>query len=163
MLKTNRHFKSISFNKINSIKNDFEGKIPHANIDNKELYNKINIDKKHNLKKSKNSIKLTINKYINDNLAVDYKNILNNNTMINTKQDLIFHNDISINDFQLLAVIGKGSFGKVMLAKFLLDNKYYALKIMKKDFLCEKNQIIHVNDECLILRSINNPFIVNFK
>lgn len=34
---------------------------------------------------------------------------------------------------------------------------------MKKDLLFERRQIAHIKNECLILRSIDNPFIVNFK
>lgn len=41
----------------------------------------------------------------------------------------------SIKDFELLRVLGKGSYGKVVLAKNIYTNKYYAIKVIDKYFL----------------------------
>lgn len=43
---------------------------------------------------------------------------------------------LSIDQFQLLKVLGRGSYGKVMLVKQHTDNKLYAMKILKKSELC---------------------------
>lgn len=40
---------------------------------------------------------------------------------------------ISINDFQLLTVVGRGSFGKVYLVKNKATGLPFAMKILKKD------------------------------
>ena len=39
---------------------------------------------------------------------------------------------LTVNDFTTLKVIGKGSYGKVLLVKKNDDNKIYAMKILKK-------------------------------
>ena len=40
---------------------------------------------------------------------------------------------IALEDFQMVKVIGRGSFGKVYLVRHKEQNKPYALKILKKD------------------------------
>jgi len=40
---------------------------------------------------------------------------------------------ISLDDFQMLKVIGRGSFGKVYLVRHKESEKPFALKILKKD------------------------------
>lgn len=49
---------------------------------------------------------------------------------------------ISINDFQLLTVVGRGSFGKVYLCRHKDSGMPYAMKILKKDQLVKKNLLI---------------------
>lgn len=46
----------------------------------------------------------------------------------------------SVNDFSILSVIGKGTYAKVYLVRHLKDNKLYALKVLKKKYIIEKNQ-----------------------
>jgi serum/glucocorticoid-regulated kinase 2 len=45
------------------------------------------------------------------------------------------NSSISINDFSLLTVIGKGSYAKVILVKKKDNNKIYAMKILKKKYI----------------------------
>jgi len=71
--------------------------------------------------------------------------------------------DITINDFQKLKLIGKGSFGKVFLVKNIRNNKLYALKILVKDLIRQKRQIIHTKTEREILEKMDHPFIVKLK
>ena len=49
---------------------------------------------------------------------------------------------ISISEFQLLTVVGRGSFGKVYLVKKKDNGQPYAMKILKKDQLIKKNLLI---------------------
>ena len=42
-------------------------------------------------------------------------------------------NYITLDDFLLLSVIGKGGYAKVLLIRKIKDNKLYALKVIKKD------------------------------
>lgn len=46
-----------------------------------------------------------------------------------------------IEDFVLLKVLGKGSFGKVMLAQLKKSNRYFAIKALKKDVVLEDDDI----------------------
>lgn len=68
---------------------------------------------------------------------------------------------VSKEDFDLLTVIGRGSFGKVMQVRHKKDGKIYAMKVMRKDAIIAKNQVTHTRDEKNILQSIRHPFIVN--
>jgi len=56
---------------------------------------------------------------------------------------------ISINDFQLLKVIGRGSFGKVYLVRKKDSGLPYAMKILKKDQLIKKNLLIKTQGKYL--------------
>ena len=44
-----------------------------------------------------------------------------------------------MDDFVLLKVIGRGAFAKVFLVRKLNNNKHYAMKILRKQQLVEKN------------------------
>lgn len=73
---------------------------------------------------------------------------------------------ITIDDFDLLKVIGKGAFGKVMLVrkrKGLGKGKIYAVKVLRKGFLIHKNQVEHTKAERRILQVIDHPFIVKLR
>ncbi len=45
-------------------------------------------------------------------------------------------------DFELLKVLGRGSFGKVMQVKKISDGNIYAMKILKKRAIVARNQVI---------------------
>ena len=48
---------------------------------------------------------------------------------------------MTIEDFQLLKVVGRGSFGKVYMAKKKDNGAIYAVKTLKKDFIVKTNQV----------------------
>lgn len=48
---------------------------------------------------------------------------------------------IALEDFSFLAVLGKGNFGKVMLAEDKYDSKLYAIKMLKKRFIIDNEEI----------------------
>jgi len=47
---------------------------------------------------------------------------------------------MSVDDFIMLSPIGKGTYAKVILVRHKKDNKLYALKMLKKRYIIEKNQ-----------------------
>lgn len=47
---------------------------------------------------------------------------------------------ISIDNFTIIKVIGRGSFGKVYLVRKKDDGNVYAMKTLKKDMIIRKNQ-----------------------
>ena len=49
-------------------------------------------------------------------------------------------NNISVEDFHFNSVIGKGTYAKVCLVTRKKDSKLFALKILKKKYIIEKNQ-----------------------
>ena len=70
---------------------------------------------------------------------------------------------LSIDDFTLLKVVGKGSYGTVMLAKRKETDEVLAIKMLKKSYLKKRKQEVHTQTERFILETINHPFIVNLK
>jgi len=63
-------------------------------------------------------------------------------------------------DFELLKVIGKGSFGKVMQVKKKDDGQIYAMKVLRKEAIIARKQVDHTRAEKAILQKIDHPFIV---
>jgi len=68
---------------------------------------------------------------------------------------------VTKDDFELLTVIGKGSFGKVMQVRKKDDGKIYAMKVLRKDTIVARKQVAHTKAEKNILMKIQHPFIVN--
>lgn len=56
-------------------------------------------------------------------------------------------------DFEMISVIGKGSYGKVMLVKKKDTGQLYALKVLKKAEIIRRNQVEHTMTERRILVS----------
>lgn len=67
---------------------------------------------------------------------------------------------VCIDDFDLLKVIGKGSFGKVMMVRKKDDNMIYAMKVLRKEAIIARKQVAHTKAEKSILQKIYHPFIV---
>ncbi|KAK8893711.1 hypothetical protein M9Y10_022139 [Tritrichomonas musculus] len=68
---------------------------------------------------------------------------------------------ITVDDFEFLKVLGRGSFGKVQLVKYKRDNQYYAMKYMKKKKIFASGQINQTFAERDILVKIHHPFLVS--
>ncbi|CCF57950.1 hypothetical protein KAFR_0D03020 [Kazachstania africana CBS 2517] len=83
------------------------------------------------------------------NLSIDYKPSKNK--------------ALSIDDFDLLKVIGKGSFGKVMQVRKKDTQKIYALKAIRKSYIVSKSEVTHTLAERTVLARVDCPFIVPLK
>jgi len=70
---------------------------------------------------------------------------------------------LKIEDFELLKVIGKGSFGKVMQVMKKDTQRIYALKTIRKQHIISRSEVTHTLAERSVLAQINNPFIVPLK
>lgn len=70
---------------------------------------------------------------------------------------------LTIDSFELLKVIGKGSFGKVMQVRKRDTSRIYALKTIRKAHIASRNEITHTLAERMVLTRVNNPFIVPLK
>ena len=67
--------------------------------------------------------------------------------------------DVKLDDFKVLKVIGRGSFGKVCLVEYLPTHETYAMKSLKKDLLIEQEQIENTLLEKEILQTIDYPLL----
>jgi len=68
---------------------------------------------------------------------------------------------ISMKDFDLKYVIGKGSFGKVMQVQKKDNGKIYAMKVLNKKAIMDKGELVHTLAEKRILQGLVHPFLVN--
>lgn len=67
---------------------------------------------------------------------------------------------VTLADFDLLKVIGKGSFGKVFLVRKKDSQQIYAMKVLTKDHVKRRRQIEHTRTERRVLGTVRHPFIV---
>ncbi len=99
-----------------------------------------------------------------ESTPIDNNEIINSSTTLSSPtQSQSPSNSISIEDFQVLKLLGKGSFGKVLLVKYLNNNNIYAMKILKKEEIIKRNQINHTKTERLLLEKLNHPFIASLQ
>ncbi|XP_041358653.1 serine/threonine-protein kinase Sgk1-like isoform X2 [Gigantopelta aegis] len=64
-------------------------------------------------------------------------------------------------DFEFLKVIGKGSFGKVLLAKHRTEGEVYAIKVLQKQAIMKRNEAKHIMAERnVLLKNVKHPFLV---
>ncbi|KAK6457266.1 kinase-like domain-containing protein [Scheffersomyces xylosifermentans] len=70
--------------------------------------------------------------------------------------------DVQVNPdcFEKIRLLGKGDVGKVYLVREKLSNKLYAMKILSKKEMIERNKIKRALAEQEILATSNHPFIV---
>merc|ERR1719376_491269 len=67
---------------------------------------------------------------------------------------------IALEDYTIKQTVGTGSFGRVKLVFHAKENKYFALKILKKIEIMKLKQVDHILSEISILNSIDHPFLV---
>lgn len=67
---------------------------------------------------------------------------------------------LTINNFSLICVIGKGSYAKVVVARKRDTGKIYALKIVKKSRVEQRHNQEYIKTERSILAEIQHPFII---
>lgn len=66
----------------------------------------------------------------------------------------------TLENFEFLKVLGKGTFGKVILCREKSTDILYAIKILKKEVIIQKDEIKHTLTENRVLRTTKHPFII---
>ena len=98
--------------------------------------------------------KSTVTGEVNHNGVVPPK--VQSNTVFSSHKDV---KEVKLDDFKVLKVIGRGSFGKVCLVEYMPTHEIYAMKSLKKDILIEQEQIENTLLEKEILQTIDYPLL----
>lgn len=69
----------------------------------------------------------------------------------------------TMDDFVMMKVLGKGTFGKVVMCKEKETGAIMAMKILKKDVIVAKDEIAHTLTENRVLQMTNHPFLTSLK
>lgn len=66
----------------------------------------------------------------------------------------------TLENFEFLKVLGKGTFGKVILCREKATGHLYAIKILRKEVIIRKDEVAHTLTENRVLRTTNHPFLI---
>ncbi|KAI8853628.1 kinase-like domain-containing protein [Chytridium lagenaria] len=64
-------------------------------------------------------------------------------------------------DFHIDRTLGTGSFGRVHLVRLKQNNRFYAMKVLKKSEVVRMKQVEHTVNEKNILERLRHPFLVS--
>ena len=155
------------FSSIKDCLNKTFSKSDNKNI-NKDEFNIIPQSEEKNIKNKKNLNEKSI-PLLTLSDDEDKKQINNNNKILSSKgdnekekdayQSKEFKSKVTLNDFQIIKLLGKGAFGKVLLVYNEELKKYFAMKTLKKDYIKKYKQTKHTKEERKILEKIDYPFI----
>ncbi|EAX89225.1 AGC family protein kinase [Trichomonas vaginalis G3] len=73
------------------------------------------------------------------------------------------NNDLTMENFKILSVIGRGFYGKVMLVSKISNNEIFAIKSIHKSRLIQSDKVHTVIAERNILSKAAHPFIISLK
>ena len=68
---------------------------------------------------------------------------------------------VAFEDFVMINIIGKGTFGKVYLVQNKHTEQLYAMKSIRKDIVIEHDSLENLHLEKQILNQVNHPFIIS--
>ena len=67
---------------------------------------------------------------------------------------------VMFKDFDILELIGEGSFGRVFKCRKRDNGLILALKVMKKQYLISNHQIKYAVSEAQIMKTLNHPYLL---
>ena len=121
--------------------------------------------------------KLTIHESDSDNSLVErvteetiedvkessVKNVIIEESLNDEEENLTEIQRVGIEDFEVLKVVGQGAFAKVYQVRKKGTSEIYAMKVMRKDKIMEKNHAEYMKAEREILTKIEHPFVVQLR
>ncbi|KAH9862973.1 hypothetical protein J1614_010702 [Plenodomus biglobosus] len=66
----------------------------------------------------------------------------------------------TLTDFAIQRTLGTGSFGRVHLVQSKHNQRFYAVKVLKKAQVVKMKQVEHTNDERRMLQQVKHPFLI---
>jgi hypothetical protein len=66
----------------------------------------------------------------------------------------------TLQDFEIQRTLGTGSFGRVHLVQSRHNQRFYAIKVLKKVQVVKMKQVEHTNDERKMLQQVKHPFLI---
>lgn len=70
---------------------------------------------------------------------------------------------ITLDSFELLRVVGRGSYGKVLQVRKKDSGEILAMKVLHKSVVVNRSQVEHIQAERAILESIDHPFLIRLR
>ncbi|CAA0807934.1 Serine/threonine-protein kinase AtPK2/AtPK19 [Striga hermonthica] len=106
------------------------------------------------LREKADLVQENVSEYLSEKIILDKYNI---------KVEGGLENTIGLEDFEFLKLVGQGAFGKVYQVRKTGSSEIFAMKVMRKDKIMEKNHAEYMKAERDILTKINHPFIVQLR
>lgn len=94
----------------------------------------------------------------NNNDGVPQINLPSNRPSSNTVRET--KGKYTLPDFALQRTLGTGSFGRVHLVQSKHNQRFYAVKVLKKQQVVKMKQVEHTNDERRMLQRCRHPFLI---
>ncbi|KAJ4295390.1 Serine/threonine kinase [Kalmusia sp. IMI 367209] len=76
---------------------------------------------------------------------------------------VVFTDQVNLNHFRLLRVVGKGAFGKVRIVERKDTGLTFALKYIRKDEIVRSESVRNIIRERRMLEHLNHPFLCNLR
>ncbi|CAK7897593.1 flippase kinase 1 [[Candida] anglica] len=114
----------------------------------------------HSKTESQESNEFDITKHIGELKTTGRPRTYTQGRMYSNASTKILDAQVDQNSFEKIRLLGRGDVGKVYLVKEITSNKLYAMKVLSKKEMIERNKIKRALAEQEILATSNHPFIV---
>ncbi|KAJ3137212.1 hypothetical protein HK100_000789 [Physocladia obscura] len=93
-----------------------------------------------------------------------WKEMISGDIRIQLMYKSVESNALNAEDFSVLKLVGKGSFGKVVLVKKKNTGRVYAMKILTKKHIVARQEVAHtISERNVLIKAANSPFCVGMK
>lgn len=76
------------------------------------------------------------------------------------QQQQIVQQNVGLDDFEMMTIIGQGSFGKVVQVRMKSTGDIFAMKVLNKKTIVERGETEHTKSEKNILVRLEHPFLM---